>query len=445
MKLATSVAAELQSPGINTCWWKARSSNPLQAQEEAKAMLRTPKGRQLLAQTKSIGLLCLAAISANAMVGITAAPANAGCGYFDVFCKGSGIRKGLRSIDVLDKNSDVRKALRGFDEEFLQPVGDAIGEGIKSAAKVCMTAGAATCANPDFQATYITLKTIPMSGADMCGALVESLVAAEPAAITAVSAAFGYPMPPQVGQISAKMHREHGMLSCQILYGRQPNLNGYTRTNEGVLVKTEGYERVIGQAIGAPRDATTQASPFPSSPPGPLAGGSLVPAIRDSGAESVFTPSLNTLNSQAEALRLEQESRSRIAQENLDAQRSKQEMTMTLINSGAALLGNLLSNLGRPSSEPRPPAPIQQASPYPQAFGGNNGSYNPSYPLPGTGTVSSLESDLKSVLGLTLDPTCSNYPMVIKGLGGQVVCAVARPPHSPGLYLFNGSTLVPLR
>jgi hypothetical protein len=67
-----------------------------------------------------------------------------------------------------------------------------------------------------------------------------------------------------------------------------------------------------------------------------------------------------------------------------------------------------------------------------------------SQPVPTVAILAPLEQEIKTRLGLDIDPTCARSSLIIKAMNGQTVCAFPRPPYIAGRYFYNGQILTPM-
>ena len=250
------------------------------------------------------------------------------------------------------------------------------------------------------------------------------------------------------------MFQSYGIVSCEVVYGRAPNLSGYTQTADGAVVTPEALPRVTGQIVAGPSSTASGT------------GNSTEALLRE--AQKI---------EQENALLREQQ---KIEQEKRRMQEIKQrsDMNATLINAGANIIGALISRLGRstPTQPAETPAPTQSvasqqiSNPQPPGYAPQPGYVQqPGYaPQPGyiqqpgytqasVSTTAPVQaalmqprqivptSEIEARLGLVIDPSCSLSSMIIRLLNGQTICTYPRPPYRPGRYAFNGSSLVPLK
>ena len=200
---------------------------------------------------------------------------------------GDGIQKLGTNIDPTNKNSTLREGLRKLDSNVLQPVGDAIKEGIDTGADVCRKVGWSTCINPNFTTVYGTIKIASnarvVTDADSCGALVQTLVTSGSKGAQAIALANGVPLPDEIINIAADSVKEYGMVSCEIVWKRAPDLSGHQVNAEGVVMPISGTAQ--RQSNGLPTNGQD----------GNQAGGGYSPEIERIRAESQNRLSDNNL------------------------------------------------------------------------------------------------------------------------------------------------------
>ncbi len=167
----------------------------------------------------------------------------------------------LRQIDPTPL---LREGGRTFDKNVIQPVGDAIKEGLESTTKICSQVGVDTCVNPSFQNAYLALKLAAsakiINNADTCGALVKTLATGGETGIQAYGLYNGIAIPNEIAKSAVSGNEKFGYSSCEIIYGQQPNLSRMVKTSEGAVVTEETYQKIKGTAIGEPTPANSSIS-----------------------------------------------------------------------------------------------------------------------------------------------------------------------------------------
>ncbi|MDJ0675845.1 MAG: hypothetical protein QNJ36_10765 [Calothrix sp. MO_167.B42] len=191
--------------------------------------------------------------------------AYAKCGFLDITCSPSKWRTPGETVDRI--GGKIRILGREFDKQVIQKIGDEIGEGLESAVRMCSQVGVETCMNPNFQTIYRTLKLASsakiINDANSCGALVKTLADGGQAGLQVYATANGVPVPPQVTNLVTSINEGYGYSSCQLMYGRQPNLSNMVQTKEGAVVSKENLPKITGTIAGTPEkvpSSTTQAS-----------------------------------------------------------------------------------------------------------------------------------------------------------------------------------------